>query len=86
MVVELCSKKKIGTFTGYYYASSMAAQTITPIALGSLLLLPSFTWELLPIYALVCVAVSLGIFLAIKNVKTTKTKIAKGLEALGEED
>ena len=86
MVVELCSKKKIGAFTGYYYASSMAAQTITPIALGSLLLLPSFTWELLPIYALVCVAVSLGIFLAIKNVKTTKTKIAKGLEALGEED
>ena len=38
MVVELCSTKKIGKFTGYYYASSMAAQTITPILLGSILL------------------------------------------------
>ena len=39
MVVELCNSKKIGAFTGYYYASSMAAQTITPVALGSLLLI-----------------------------------------------
>ena len=34
MVVELCSSKKIGKFTGYYYAASMSAQTITPILLG----------------------------------------------------
>lgn len=86
MVVEPCSKKKIGAFTGYYYASSMAAQTITPIALGSLLLLPSFSWQYLPIYALSCLAVSLLIFFFVKNVKTRKTKIAHGLEALGEEE
>ena len=34
MVVELCSSKKIGKFTGYYYAASMSAQTVTPILLG----------------------------------------------------
>ena len=33
MVVELCSSKKIGRFTGYYYAASMSAQTITPVHL-----------------------------------------------------
>ncbi|MBP5208601.1 MAG: MFS transporter, partial [Clostridia bacterium] len=34
MVVELCSNKKIGKFTGFYYAASMSAQTITPVLLG----------------------------------------------------
>ncbi|MCR5078457.1 MAG: MFS transporter, partial [Bacilli bacterium] len=40
MVVELCSKKKIGQFTGYYYMASMSAQTITPVLLGLLLRVP----------------------------------------------
>ena len=86
MVVELCNSKKIGAFTGYYYASSMAAQTITPIALGSLLLVPNFDWDLLPIYAGICIAISIGIFFFVKNVKISKTKISSGLEALGEAD
>lgn len=86
MVVELCNSKKIGAFTGYYYASSMAAQTITPIALGTLLLVPSFDWDLLPVYASVCVAISLGIFFFVKNVASTKTKFTKGLAAIGEAD
>ena len=86
MVVELCNSKKIGAFTGYYYASSMAAQTITPIALGSLLLAPTFDWDLLPVYASICVAASLAIFLFVKNVKTTKTEFKRGLEALDQDD
>jgi len=86
MVVELCNSKKIGAFTGYYYASSMAAQTITPIALGSLLLAPAFDWDLLPVYASICVAASLLIFLFVKNVKTTKTEFKRGLEALDQDD
>ena len=86
MVVELCSKKKIGAFTGYYYAASMSAQTITPIALGSLLLLPHFSWEYLPIYALCCTGVAFLVFLFVKNVKTRKTKIEKGLASFAEED
>lgn len=86
MVVELCSKKKIGAFTGYYYAASMTAQTVTPIALGSLLLVDGFSWEILPFYGLVMTVVATVIFLFVKNVKTKKTKIAKGLEAFGEDD
>lgn len=86
MVVELCNSKRIGAFTGYYYASSMAAQTITPIALGTLLLVPEFDWNLLPVYASVCVAISLGIFLFIKNVASKKTTFSKGLAAIGEAD
>ena len=84
MVVELCNSKKIGQFTGYYYAASMSAQTITPIALGTLLFIPTFDWEFLPVYAGVCIAISLAIFFFVKNVKSTKTTFSKGLEALGE--
>ena len=64
----------------------MAAQTITPIALGAVLLVPSFDWDLLPVYASVCILVSLGIFLFIKNVKSTKTEFKRGLEALDQDD
>lgn len=86
MVVELCNSKKIGQFTGYYYAASMSAQTITPIALGTLLFIPTFDWEFLPVYAGVCIAISLVIFFFVKNVKTTKTEFKKGLEALDADD
>lgn len=86
MVVELCPNSKIGQFTGYYYASSMAAQTITPIALGALLLHPHFSWEYLPVYALACVVIAAIIFFFVKNVKNSKTKFSKGLTALGETD
>lgn len=86
MVVELCPNSKIGRFTGYYYASSMAAQTITPIALGSLLLLPSFGWEYLPIYALACVVVAAVVFFFVKNVKSSKTKFKVGLESMDQDD
>lgn len=86
MVVELCPSKDIGKFTGYYYASSMAAQTITPIALGALLLIPNNSFSFLPVYASICLAASLAVFLFIKNVKTKKTQIKRGLEALDYED
>ena len=86
MVVELCNSKKIGRFTGYYYAASMAAQTITPVALGSILLVPSFDFGILPIYALICLGTSFVIFLFVKNVKSTKTDFKKGLESIGSDD
>ena len=86
MVVELCSSKKIGKFTGYYYASSMAAQTVTPVLVGSLMLIPNFDFTVLPIYGLVMSIVALVIFMFVKNIKSTKTEFKKGLEALGDED
>lgn len=86
MVLELCSSKKVGGFTGYYYASSMAAQTITPCMLGLLLLIPNFSFSILPVYALICASVALAIFVFVKNIKGDKTKIAKGFEALDVDD
>ena len=84
MVVELCNSKKIGRFTGYYYAASMAAQTITPVAFGALLLVPTFDWYLLPIYAAACILISSAVFFFVKNVKNNKTKFTSGLDAIGE--
>lgn len=87
MVVELCSSKKIGAFTGYYYASSMAAQTITPIALGALLLIPQFSFSFLPLYALACLIASMVIFFFVKSIKRSgKTAVKKGLEAFDNDD
>ena len=86
MVVELCSSKKIGKFTGYYYAASMAAQTVTPVLLG-LVLNASGAWRALPVYASIMSLLSFLVFtLLVKNIKTDKVKNTKGLEALGEAD
>ncbi len=86
MIVELCSSKKIGQFTGYYYAASMAAQTVTPVLLG--LSLTQFTlWGILPVYSGVLLCVSFIVFTAlVKNVKAQKVQNVKGLEALGGDD
>ena len=86
MVVELCSSKKIGKFTGYYYASSMAAQTVTPVLLG-LILRASGAWRVLPVYATILTLASCLVFTScVKNIKASKTANAKGLEALGADD
>lgn len=86
MIVELCSAKKIGQFTGYYYTSSMAAQTVTPVLLG-LLLTQTSLWGILPIYSAVLLAVSSFVFIVfVKNIKASKVKNTKGLEALGQDD
>lgn len=86
MVVELCSSKQIGAFTGYYYAASMSAQTITPVLLGALLLVPDFDWFLLPIYAGVCIAIAVAVFFFIKRTNNNKTQFKKGWEALDVDD
>lgn len=86
MVVELCSSKKIGKFTGYYYTASMSAQTITPVLLG-LVFKASLAWRALPIYAAVLLALSFTVFTAlVKNVKAKKIANVKGLEALDSGD
>ena len=82
MVVELCSNKKIGKFTGYYYAASMSAQTITPILLG-LVFKVSLAWRALPVYAAILFAFSFIVFTAlVKNIKAKKVRNAHGIEAL----
>ena len=86
MVVELCSSKKIGQFTGYYYAASMSAQTVTPVLLG-LIFTRTLLWRALPVYASVLTLLSFLVFtLRVKNIKARKIENAKGLEAFGGED
>ena len=86
MVVELCSNKKIGKFTGFYYASSMSAQTITPILLG-FIFTSTGRWEALPIYSTILLFLSFALFTVfVKNIKAKKVSNVKGLEALGGDD
>ena len=86
MVVELCSAKKIGKFTGFYYAASMSAQTVTPILLG-LVLQAAMAWRALPVYACILTLLSCTVFTAlVKNIKSGKVANVTGLEALGADD
>ena len=86
MVVELCSSKKIGRFTGFYYAASMSAQTVTPVLLG-LVLNATKAWRTLPVYAAILTALSFCVFTAlVKNIKAKKVANVVGLEALGDDD
>ena len=82
MVVELCSNKNIGKFTGFYYAASMSAQTLTPVLLG-LVFKITLKWGALPVYAAVLFVLSAAVFiLLVKNIKAKKVENVKGLEAL----
>ncbi|MCR5501723.1 MAG: MFS transporter [Lachnospiraceae bacterium] len=82
MVVELCSSRRIGRFTGYYYAASMSAQTITPVLLG-LVFKVTLLWRALPVYSTILFAFSLLVFMAfVKNIKAKKVGNLHGLEAL----
>ncbi len=86
MVVELCSSKKIGKFTGYYYAASMSAQTATPVLLG-LVLRAANAWRALPVYACILTLLSCTVFTSlVKNIKAGKVANVTGLEALGGDD
>ena len=86
MVVELCSSKRIGKFTGYYYAASMSAQTVTPVLLG-LVLKAAMAWRALPVYACILTLLSCTVFTAlVKNIKAGKVANVTGLEALGADD
>ncbi len=82
MVVELCSSKKIGRFTGFYYTASMSAQTVTPVLLG-LIFTRTLIWRALPVYSSVLILWSFALFtLLVKNIKAQKVANVKGLEAL----
>ena len=81
-VVELCSSKKIGKFTGYYYAASMSAQTVTPILLGFVFNVTG-AWRTLPVYSTILTVFSFAVFTAlVKNIKAHKVENVVGLEAL----
>ncbi|MBQ7603296.1 MAG: MFS transporter [Clostridia bacterium] len=61
MVVEMASKKNIGRLTGWYYAASMLAQSITPIFIG--FLFGVLGYQFLFPYAVIFSGVALLVFL-----------------------
>ena len=78
MVVEMCSGRDIGKFTGYYYTFSMAAQTVTPIAAGWLMRQVGY-WALFP-YAAFFVACSVVTMLFVRH-GDARVERKRGLEA-----
>jgi maltose/moltooligosaccharide transporter len=81
MVVELCSSKEIGKYTGFYYSASMLAQSITPILIG-LIMKVTKQWWVLPIYSASLMGASALVFFFVKNIKGQHESNKKGLEAL----
>lgn len=70
MVVELANKKNVGKYTGYYYTSSMVAQSVTPVFMGALMDVIGF--EYFFVYSIFFAFVGLVIFTFIKEAKNKK--------------
>lgn len=90
MMVEMASGKNIGKFTGYYYGSSMLAQSITPILVGLIMSNSHVGLKALYVYACVFMLVALVSFMFIKENKEARLKaknaiVKKGLEALDQD-
>jgi len=68
MLVDMVDVSKNGKMTGWYYTSSMAAQSLTPVVIGSLFFFLN-GWEILFYYAAGLMLISLIIFTFIKDTK-----------------
>ena len=67
MFVELSSNKSLGKFTGYYYAASQIAQSITPIIIG--FVMDWLGYNAYFPYACVFMAIALLVFIFVKPTK-----------------
>ncbi len=86
MIVEMANKENVGTYTGYYYTSTMAAQSITPVLIGLIMTKYTKGLELLFPYASLMMAVALVIFIFFKSYKSNDSEAKKGLSAFDIED
>ena len=83
MVVEMCKGSDIGRFTGYYYTFSMAAQIVTPIVAGWLLLHVGYI-TLFP-YATIFAIFAFITMMFVKH-GDGNVEVKKGLEAFEDMD
>ncbi len=67
MVVEMADKQNVGRLTGWYYAASMLAQSITPICVGFFFKALGYQW-LFP-YVTIFTALALIVFMCYKKPK-----------------
>ncbi len=85
LVTDYCTGDKLGKFTALYYAASMMAQSVTPIAIGFIFRFTS--WQAMPIYSAILMACAGVVFFFVKAPRAQDTGTnAKGLEALGSDD
>lgn len=83
MLVEMCSSKKIGKFTGYYYTVSMLAQTITPILVGIIMNSSDISLRLLYVYSTILMGLAFVVMMFFKGKAPSKVNEGKkGLESL----
>ncbi|MFH5882030.1 MAG: MFS transporter [Candidatus Izemoplasmataceae bacterium] len=80
MMVEMAHKNNVGRYTGYYYISSMLAQTFTPIVAGLVIMIGE-TYEMLFPYSGVLAACAFVVFIFFKEKKNGPREIKTGLDA-----
>ncbi len=82
MMVEMSSQKTIGKFTGYYYTTSMIAQTVTPILVGLIMYFSDASLKLLYVYSGILMLCAFVVMFFFKENKNNRKSIKKGLDAL----
>ena len=80
MMVEMAHKNNVGRYTGYYYISSMLAQTFTPIVAGLVIMIGE-TYEMLFPYSGVLAACAFVVFIFFKERKDAPHEYKTGLDA-----
>ena len=80
MMVEMSHKNNVGKYTGFYYTSSMLAQSFTPIVAGAFISSVGNYNVLFP-YALVLTLGAFVVFFFVKENKSVQKEIKKGLDA-----
>ena len=79
MIVEMSHKNNVGRYTGYYYTSSMLAQSFTPVVAG--FFINRLGYGILFNYASILVLAAFVVFLFIIEKKDVDREIKTGLDA-----
>ena len=86
MMVEMSSRGNIGKYTGYYYTSSMLAQSFTPILLGAIIaFVPDVTLRHLFLYSTIMAVLAFVALMFFKENKAAVKEIKVGLGALDQD-
>ncbi len=67
MVVEMANKSSVGKYTGYYYTSSMVAQSLTPMIIG--FIMDGLGYNMFFPYATIFMALALAVFCFVRTKK-----------------
>ena len=86
MMVEMSDRGNIGKYTGYYYTSSMLAQSFTPILLGAIIaFVPEITLRHLFLYSTIMAVLAFVVIFMFKENKNKKIDAKIGLGALDQD-